>query len=92
VQTSTNALGRVDKDGTMREFLVPTPNARVRGVTVGADGRPLASPRTRQPDRSVMDGDELARRIRHPDARGGARCIAPLKGTGGCFFTQFDAG
>ncbi|HUZ32702.1 MAG TPA: hypothetical protein VMV19_11475, partial [Xanthobacteraceae bacterium] len=38
VETGANALGRLAPDGSIVEFPVPTPNASLRGVTVGADG------------------------------------------------------
>ena len=37
-QTSTNALGRIDRDGGITEHKVTTPNASLRGVCVGPDG------------------------------------------------------
>ena len=38
VETSTNALGRIDRDGVITEHRVPTPDASLRGVTVASDG------------------------------------------------------
>ena len=38
VETGANALGRLAPDGSIVEFPVPTSNASLRGVTVGASG------------------------------------------------------
>jgi streptogramin lyase len=32
VETGANALGRIDRECNFREFVIPTPNASLRGV------------------------------------------------------------
>ena len=38
MQTRANGLGRIDRYGNIAEFPVNTPDASLRGVTVGIDG------------------------------------------------------
>ena len=91
VETSTNALGRIDRDGTITEHPVPTPNASLRGVTVGADGDLWYTANFANkigcmaPDGTVRGEYDI------PTPASGARCIAALA-DGRLFFTQYDAG
>jgi virginiamycin B lyase len=91
VETSTNALGRIDRNGKITEHKVPTPNASLRGVTVGADGdlwytANFANKIGRMaPDGTVLGEYDI------PTPGSGARCIAPMS-DGRLFFTQWDAG
>jgi len=91
VETSTNALGRIDRDGRITEHPVPTPNASLRGVTVGAEGdlwytANFANKIGRMaPDGTVRGEYDI------PTANSGARCIAALS-DGRLFFTGYDAG
>jgi virginiamycin B lyase len=91
VETSTNALGRIDRAGRITEHPVPTPNASLRGVTVGADGdlwytANFANKIGRMaPDGTVRGEYDI------PTPKSGARCIATLA-DGRLFFSQYDAG
>ena len=84
-------MGRIARDGTIVEFPVPTPNASLRGITVGADGdlwftENVANKIGRMaPDGIVIGEYDI------PTAESGARCITSMS-DGRLFFTQYDAG
>ena len=85
------SLGRIDRDGKIVEHKVPTPDASLRGVTVGLDGdlwytANFANKIGRMaPDGTVLGEYDI------PTPKSGARCIAPMS-DGRLFFTQWDAG
>ena len=84
-------LGRIARDGTITEFPVPTPNASLRGVAVGADGdlwftENFANKIGRMASDGVMIGE-----FDIPMPASGPRCIAALS-DGRLFFTQYDVG
>ena len=91
METSTNALGRIDRAGMITEHPVRRPNASLRGVTVGLDGdlwytANFANKIGRMaPDGSVLGEYDI------PTPNSGARCIAAMS-DGRLFFTQYDAG
>ena len=91
VETSTNALGRVDRDGNITEHKVPTPNASLRGVTIGLDGdlwytANFANKIGRMaPDGTVLGEYDI------PTPGSGPRCIATMS-NGRLYFTQYDTG
>jgi virginiamycin B lyase len=91
VETSTNALGRIDRAGRISEHKVPIPQASLRGVTVGADGDLwYTANAANKIGRMAPDG--IARgEYDIPTPASGARCIAALR-DGRLFFTQYDAG
>ena len=84
-------MGRIALDGTIVEFPVSTPNASLRGVTVGADGdlwftENFANKIGRMaPDGAVVGEYDI------PTAESAARCITAMS-DGRLFFTQYDAG
>ncbi len=79
VETSTNALGRIDRDGRITEHKVPTPNSSLRGVAVGADGDLWYTANAANkigrmaPDGSVRGEYDI------PTPQSGARCITALR-------------
>jgi len=91
VETSTNALGRIDRKGAIKEFVIPTPNASLRGVTVGRDGDLWFTENfANKIGRMAPDGT-LIGEYDIPTQKSGARCIAPLS-DGRLLFTAYDAG
>jgi len=70
---------------------VPTPNASLRGITVGADGDLWYTANfANKIGRMAPDGTMLGE-YDIPTAGSGARCIAPMS-DGRLFFTQWNAG
>jgi virginiamycin B lyase len=84
-------LCRIDRDGGMTEYKVPTPNASLRSVAVGPDGdlwftENFANKIGRMaPDGTVLGEYDI------PTPGSGPRCIAAMS-DGRLFFTQWDAG
>jgi virginiamycin B lyase len=82
---------RIAPDGTIVEFPVPTANASLRGIAVGADGdlwftENFANKIGRMaPDGTVVGEYDI------PTPESGARCITAMS-DGRLFFTQYDAG
>jgi len=91
VETGANALGRIDAHGVIREFPVPTPNASLRGVTVGPDNNLLwyTANFANQIGCMTPDGEVLGE-FPIPTAASGPRCITAFS-NGRLYFTQYDA-
>jgi virginiamycin B lyase len=91
VETSTNALGRIDRDGNITEHPVPTPNSSLRGVTVGRDGNLWYTANAANKIGCMTPTGDVLGEFPIPTAASGARCIAAMS-DGRLFFTQWDAG
>jgi virginiamycin B lyase len=91
VETSTNALGRIDRDGRITEHPVTTPNSSLRGVCVAPGGDLwFTANAANKIGRMQPDGTMLGE-YSIPGVHAGARCIAAWP-DGRLFFTAFDAG
>ncbi len=86
-----NALGRIGRDCAIVEFPVPTPNASVRGVAVGADGTLWFTENfSNKIGRMSPDGCAIGE-YDIPVSASGPRCITAMS-DGRLFFTQYDVG
>jgi virginiamycin B lyase len=91
VETNSNALGCVDRNGNIVEHRVPMPGASLRGVTVARDGDLwYTANAANKVGRMSVDGRPIAD-YDIPRSSAGARCIM-TRSDGRLFFGAFDAG
>jgi virginiamycin B lyase len=91
VETGANALGRFTRECAFNEYKFPTPNASLRGVTVGPDGHLWCTQNFANKIGHMAPDGTLLGEYAIPTPGSGARCIASLS-NGRLYFTQFDAG
>ena len=75
VQTSSNSLGRVARDGSMREFKVTTPEASLRGVAITPDGKIWCTENAANRIGCMSGAGEMIGEYDIPTPASGARCI-----------------
>jgi virginiamycin B lyase len=91
VETSANALGRLDRDCRITEHPVSTPSSSLRGVCVAPDGDLwYTANRANKIGRMKPNGTVVAE-YPIPVADAGARCIVAWP-DGRLFFTAFNRG
>jgi virginiamycin B lyase len=81
----------MDRDGNIREFKIPTPNASLRGVTVGPEGNLWFTENFANKIGRMRPDGTLVGEYDIPTPASGARCIAAMS-NGRLYFTQYDAG
>ena len=81
----------LSRDGVFAEFKFPTPNASLRGVTVGPDGNLWCTENFANKIGHMAPNGTLIGEYGIPTPSSGARCIAALS-NGRLYFTQYDAG
>jgi len=91
VQTSTNALGRIDRDGHITEHKVTTPDSSLRGVCVGPDGDLWFTANAANKIGRMRPYGTMVGEYPIPVPNAGARCIGPHS-NGRMYVTLFDAG
>jgi virginiamycin B lyase len=91
VETGANALGRLSRDGVFSEFVFPTPNASLRGVTVGPDDNLWCTENFANKIGHMAPNGTLLGEYNIPTPSSGPRCIAALS-NGRLYFTQYDSG
>jgi virginiamycin B lyase len=91
VETGANALGRLGRDGKFQDFKFPTPNASLRGVTVGPDNNLWCTENFANKIGCMAPDGTLIGEYDIPTPASGPRCIAPMS-NGRLYFTQYDTG
>jgi virginiamycin B lyase len=91
VETSTNALGRIDGAGRIAEHPVFTPDSSLRGVCVAPDGDLWFTANAANKIGRMKPNGRVIGEYPIPTPNAGARCICAWP-DGRLFYTAFDAG
>jgi virginiamycin B lyase len=75
VETSTNALGRIDRDGRITEHAVTTPDSSLRGVCVAPDGDLWFTANAANKIGRMRPDGRMVGEYPIPAANAGPRCI-----------------